>query len=51
MLDSLAKGLAYKEVAAHLNISYSTVHRHVERIYRKLHVHSRSQAVAKYLGA
>lgn len=51
VLEALVKGLAYKEVAAHLDISYSTVHRHVERIYRKLHVHSRSHAVAKYLGA
>lgn len=51
VLDLLVKGLAYKEVAAELGISYSTVHRHIESIYRKLHVHSRSHAVAKYLGA
>jgi len=51
VLDHLVKGLAYKEVAAELGISYSTVHRHIEGIYRKLHVHSRSHAVAKYLGA
>ena len=48
--ELLVKGLAYKEVAAELGISYSTVHRHIESIYRKLHVHSRSHAVAKYLG-
>ena len=38
-----------KEVAAQLGISYSTVHTHIERIYEKLHVHSRSDAIAKYL--
>lgn len=49
VLDLLAKGYAYKEVAAQLGISYSTVHTHIERIYEKLHVHSRSHAIAKYL--
>jgi DNA-binding NarL/FixJ family response regulator len=51
VLELLVRGLAYKEVAAELGISYSTVHRHIESIYRKLHVHSRSHAIAKYLGA
>lgn len=51
ILELLAKGLAYKEIAADLGISYSTVHTHIERIYDKLHVHSRSHAVAKFLGA
>jgi DNA-binding NarL/FixJ family response regulator len=51
VLELLVKGLAYKEVSAELSISYSTVQRHIESIYRKLHVHSRSHAVAKYLGA
>lgn len=51
ILELLVKGYAYKEVAAELNISYSTVHTHIERIYEKLHVHSRSHAVAKFLGA
>ncbi len=50
VLDLLSKGYAYKEIAAHLGVSYSTVHTHIERIYDKLHVHSRSHAVAKYLG-
>jgi DNA-binding NarL/FixJ family response regulator len=50
VLELLAKGLAYKEVAAGLNISYSTVQRHIEHIYRKLHVHSRTHAVTKFLG-
>lgn len=51
VLDLLVKGLAYKEVASELTISYATVQNHIENIYRKLHVHSRGQAVAKYLGA
>lgn len=51
VLELLVKGFAYKEVAGELNISYSTVQRHIEKIYRKLHVHSRTHAVTKYLGA
>jgi DNA-binding NarL/FixJ family response regulator len=50
VLELLAKGYIYKEVADALHISYSTVHTHIERIYHKLHVRSRGQAVAKYLG-
>jgi DNA-binding NarL/FixJ family response regulator len=51
VLDALAKGYSYKETAELLGISYSTVHTHIERIYQKLHVQSRGQAVAKYLRA
>jgi len=51
VLDALAKGYSYKETADLLGVSYSTVHTHIERIYHKLHVQSRGQAVAKYLGA
>ena len=51
VLELLVKGYAYKEVAYDLGISYSTVQRHIESIYRKLHVHSRTHAVSKYLGA
>jgi DNA-binding NarL/FixJ family response regulator len=50
VLELLVKGFAYKEVAYDLGISYSTVQRHIESIYRKLHVHSRTHAVSKYLG-
>jgi DNA-binding NarL/FixJ family response regulator len=49
VLDYLAKGYLYKEIADVLNISYGTVHTHIEHIYAKLHVRSRSQAIAKYL--
>jgi len=50
ILDLLTRGLAYKEIADELNISRNTVMTLVQRIYQKLHVHSRGEAVAKYLG-
>ena len=50
VLDALAKGYAYKEIAAQLNISFETVRTHLRTIYEKLHVHSRTEAVLKYLG-
>jgi DNA-binding NarL/FixJ family response regulator len=49
VLDYLVKGYSYKEVAEAMSVSYSTVHTHIERIYKKLHVQSRAQAVARYL--
>jgi DNA-binding NarL/FixJ family response regulator len=49
VLDYLVKGFSYKESAEAMGISYSTVHTHIERIYHKLHVRSRAQAVARYL--
>ena len=48
VLDCLTKGFLYKEIAEYLQISYATVRTHIERIYQKLHVRSRSQAVAKF---
>ena len=50
VLEGLAKGLAYKEIADVLHISFETVRTHVRSIYEKLHVHSRTEAVLKYLG-
>lgn len=50
ILELLAKGLLKKEIAAKLGISYWTVQTHVARIYRKLQVRTRSQAVAKVHG-
>lgn len=46
VLDLLAKGHLYKDIAEIMQLSYSTVHTYIERIYKKLHVNSRSQAVA-----
>jgi DNA-binding NarL/FixJ family response regulator len=48
ILEHLGKGLIYKQIAEVLGISYRTVHTHIEHIYEKLHVRSRSQAVAKF---
>jgi len=48
VLDLLARGYAYKEIAEALGISIPTVNTHIHRIYDKLHVRSRGQAVAKY---
>jgi DNA-binding NarL/FixJ family response regulator len=50
VLAKLAEGFAPKEVAAELGISYDTVRNHTTNIYTKLHVHSRSEAILKYLG-
>ena len=49
VLDYLAQGFLYKEIADRLAVSYATIRTHVERIYQKLRVRSRSQAVARYL--
>jgi DNA-binding NarL/FixJ family response regulator len=49
ILDSLSKGYPYKEIASSLDISLDTVRTHLRRIYEKLHVHSRTEAVVKYL--
>jgi DNA-binding NarL/FixJ family response regulator len=50
ILALLAKGLPYKQIADQLCISPSTVHGHLHRIYGKLHVQSRTEAVVKFLG-
>jgi DNA-binding NarL/FixJ family response regulator len=49
ILDRLGEGGAYKEIAETLGLSLDTIRMHVRGIYRKLHVHSRGEAVAKYL--
>jgi len=50
ILDHLARGLAYKEIAAQLGISPATVKNHLARIYEKLEVRSRTEAAVKWLG-
>ena len=50
ILDLLARGYLYKEIADKLKISVPTVNHHIRNMYEKLQVHSRSQAVAKYIG-
>ena len=50
ILDHLAKGYRYKEIAEALGIGFATVSTHLHNIYEKLHVSSRTEAVVKYLG-
>ena len=49
VLDCLVKGLLYKQIADHMGISMGTVRTYMQRIYEKLHVHTRTEAVVKYL--
>jgi len=49
VLDLLAKGFLYKEIAESMEVTYATVHTHIRHIYEKLHVRSRTEAVAKHL--
>jgi DNA-binding NarL/FixJ family response regulator len=49
VLHLLSKGHLYKEISDTLGITYGTVRTHVQRIYKKLHVRSRGQAVALHL--
>ena len=49
VLDCLSQGFLYKEIADKLGISYETVHTYVRRIYEKLQVRTRTEAVAKFL--
>jgi DNA-binding NarL/FixJ family response regulator len=51
ILNYLARGYANKEIAERLSISFDTVRSHLKNIYEKLHVHSRTEAVIKYLGS
>ena len=49
VLERLAQGASYKEAADQLSLSIDTIRMNVRHIYQKLHVHSRGEAVAKYL--
>jgi RNA polymerase sigma factor (sigma-70 family) len=46
-LHLLSQGLLYKEIAEQLGISTSTVRQHIHRIYEKLHVQNRTEAINK----
>lgn len=50
ILQLLAKGLLYKEIADKLSISTSTVRQHIHKIYEKLHVQNRTEAINKAFG-
>jgi RNA polymerase sigma factor (sigma-70 family) len=47
ILDLLAKGFLYKEIAAELDISYETVKKHIQNIYEKLQVQNKVEALNK----
>ncbi|MEI6074966.1 MAG: response regulator transcription factor [Verrucomicrobiota bacterium] len=49
ILELMTQGLIKKEVADHLSLSYHTIDTHLRNIYTKLHVHTRTGAVAKAL--
>src|SRR5205085_12286316 len=48
VLDLLAQGLLYREISDKLGVSLPTVNTYIRRIYEKLQVRSRAQAVARY---
>ena len=50
VLELLAQGSMYKEIAGQLGISMDTVRTHVRKLYDKLHVRSKTEAVLRYLG-
>jgi DNA-binding NarL/FixJ family response regulator len=47
VLQLLAQGYLYKEIADTLNVAVPTVNTYIRRIYEKLHVRSRSEAIAR----
>ena len=49
VLDLLSQGFMYKEIADKLGISFETVRTYIRRIYEKLQVRTRTEAVAKFL--
>ncbi|HXB95090.1 MAG TPA: response regulator transcription factor [Puia sp.] len=50
ILELLARGMLYKEIAGRLFISQETVRKHVYHIYEKLHVNNRVEAINKFYG-
>jgi len=49
VLEQLARGFRYKEIEDNLHISAGTLHSYIRNVYEKLHVHSRTEAVVKFL--
>jgi DNA-binding NarL/FixJ family response regulator len=51
VLECLAKGYAYKQISDELGVSMDTTRTYIRRIYEKLHVHTRTDAVVRFLGS
>ena len=49
LLQLLMEGHNYKTAAAGMGVSFNTIAFHMKNVYQKLHVHSKSEAVAKAL--
>lgn len=47
VLQGLVKGESESEIAQHLNITPTTIHTHLQRLYRRLEVHSAQQAILR----
>lgn len=50
IIELLSKGFLYKEIANKIGISFGTVRQHCYRIYEKLHVHNKTEAINKVYG-
>jgi DNA-binding NarL/FixJ family response regulator len=50
VLELLSKGFLYKEISDQLFISTGTVRQHIHKIYEKLHVQNRTEAINKFYG-
>lgn len=50
VLAGLAEGFPYKQLASELQMGMGTVRTHIRHLYKKLGVHSRTEAVVRYLG-
>ncbi len=49
IVQSILDGLSYKMIAEKYSISLDTVRTHISRIYRKLHINSKGELIAKFL--
>ena len=49
ILERLVDGKSFGEIAKELFLSTETIKTHVKKMYQTLHVHNKSEAIAKYL--
>ena len=50
ILELLSKGFLYKEIAEKLSITTGTVKQHIHKVYEKLHVQNKTEAINKVYG-